>query len=155
MLTWLRIVVSCFCLVLCVLFAALWIRSWFGLDMIRITDGTTETTITSNYGNILFQQRLEPSAQPEPFSVFSASAPAKVFRPQSHSKMFGFSWRTIRTNRGLDYNIRQVPHWIIFVPAGLLAIALRTKPRWRFSLGELAGLVTLTAIEFGFLAYLF
>jgi hypothetical protein len=152
MLTWLRITVSCFCMVLCVSFAALWVRSYYHTDTLRslyrenIAITKVRDHVISNYGSakIYFRTGGNPVWKTAKWDLLSSDYPPKPQRQW-------FSWKR-GSMGGARLNIVTIPYWFAVPSIALLATAIRPKPRWRFGLRELFVLSTIGAITIGTLA---
>jgi hypothetical protein len=73
MVTWLRIIVSCFCLVLCVLLAALWVRSYFVTDSISFIDLSVSPHETSRFEVSRGETRYQHADHPTGLDHFAKS----------------------------------------------------------------------------------
>lgn len=176
MVTWLRRIASYFCLVMCVLFAALWVRSYFTSDLIVTTDLSGDVRdLSSNFqlneGRMFYQQRtvedgkLDRIAQmtPELFPhtnykyqkwlTTSGSNRVSMPVPPKLEKFFGIGWRSSVARNGDEHFQWVFPLWLPVVGLGLVATALRPKPRWRFGLRDLLALTTIAAVIVGPMAY--
>jgi hypothetical protein len=163
MLTWLRIIVSCFCLVLCVLFAASWVRSYICIDLVVTADMRFNQWRTSIFeissGQLRFQQaaidgkpselemRVILKGQPV-VHRWSDAELGKWVGPQSTYLGFAVHSSTDRQSgkRHLQWS---VPHWALVFVFGLAAYAAKPRPRFRFGLRELIVLSTVVAITLG------
>lgn len=154
MLAWLRIIVSCFCLVLCVLFAALWVRSYYHTDTLStlyrksIVSVLVRDHAISNYGSmkLYFITGGDPAWKTAKWDLSSSDYPPKPQRQW-------FRWNKFRMG-GARVNTVTIPHWFAVLSTALLVIAIRPKPRWRFGLRELFLISTFGAFAFGTLAML-
>ena len=152
MLTWLRIVVSCFCLVLCVLFAALWVRSSSYLDVIDQGPSYRRVALMSRMG-IFSLTVLDPPMGPWTDARGRwLGAKANLWSTQSNSQSKSFGWRYKQGSTGQAALSVYLPHWLLVIIAGCIAYFAKPKPRWQFGLRELFVLSTIGAITVGTLA---
>jgi hypothetical protein len=168
MLTWLRRIVSCFCLVLCVLFAALWVRSYLTADSITTVDMRSgvedlSSTFQVNKGTLFYQRVihedgklrwLTPMPDNSPHDKHSVWMPAVLVGPPPKFKsILGVGWHTSTGRQGERYFQWLLPIWSLVLTTALLAIAIRPKPRSRFGLRDLFTLTTVAAVVMGPLAF--
>ena len=155
MLTWLRIVVSCVCLVLCVLFAALWVRSYYYGDFVqktfRVSPRTSYnlTIATSGKGSISLHLGVQSGPNIKFVNWRFDSESTAEYTPEGH--WLNFVWLTLR----YEYrNVRHIlfPHWFAILIFGFTAYLVKPKPRWQFGMRELFVLSTIGAITVGTLA---
>lgn len=161
MVTWLRIVVSCFCLVLCVLFSMLWVRSHYQYDylgyMARLP--RNQMVLMAAEGSARFQrQRQVVGSTSEPLWFWSTKPPRTTPLPPPttgvvNPGLLGFRWyhRTSKDSLSIE---AKLPIWFLVLTTGLIACVVRPKPRWQFGMRELFTLSTVGAITIGMLAVL-
>ncbi len=170
MLTWLRIVVSCFCLVLCVLFTALWVLSYVRTVIYDTTEISPNLYRVNYYliaqGTLSFKQRTSDGKD------IGADVNARQsFPPDGHmlrrkwetidhvpqirpkSNFLGIGYRSLNSRSGIKVIEWSLPYWILVAIFGLTAFIAKPKPRWRFGLRELFVLSTIGAITVGTLAF--
>lgn len=70
-----------------------------------------------------------------------------------HATYWGFLLRHEPIDAESNYTRIQLPNWFLVLITLLLAIAIRPKPRFKFSLGDLFTLTTVAALTIGPLAY--
>ena len=139
-------IISYFCLILCILFMALWTWSY----------QTPANTIYS----------LAPRHETEVclangLGYFGVAYRRNYFsNPNTNWRLNKLTDRDMK-NAGDDVGIHRnndpshsgwyifSPHWLLVLVTGLLAIAIRPVPRWRASLRELFLFITLGAITVG------
>jgi hypothetical protein len=163
MLTRLRIVVSCLCFVLCVLFTALWMRSYrcadFGEAMSYWQFGKSKAKVpadryilSSSWGAILFRHFPGPVRGELSWQFFYRNPYPRAPRQKS---VFGFDWQrhpmppagqSLPNATPLFSAAFTIPHWFPALIAGLLAIAFKPSPRWGFSVPLRVVLITYVAI---------
>ncbi len=176
MFTWLRRIASCFFLVFCILFAVLWVRSYFTGDWIITTDLSREVRdLSSDFqvhdGRMFYQQRtvedgkLDRLAQmtPELFPhtnykyqkwlATSGSKRVSIPVPPKLEKFLGIGWHNSVARDGDEHFQFLLPLWLLVVAFGLAAAVLRPKPRWRFGLRDLFTLTTTAGVVVGPLAF--
>jgi hypothetical protein len=171
MVTWLRIIVSCFCLVLCVLFAALWVQSYRSCmvailaSINHLTPMAPEDEIwaTSCSRGIIHIHINPPQRATKtkwiwdviPTSRVHADLQLSPYQNQyitTWKGWFGFGYSVFRMNGQISRRLT-LPIWMPTVVCGLLAVLTRSKPRWRFGLRDLFALTTVAALVIGPLAF--
>lgn len=154
-LPWHRCIVSYCCLLLCILFSALWVLSY------------------ELPGRIILQRQLLHW----PWRTDACLANAKgyfgamYFPNEIKGTNLRWQWNKLHDGdlRGIDNEVGMqridsmfhskqgwqiiVPHWPLFLSTLLLAIAIRPKPRWRFGLRDSFVFITSAAAIIGPLAY--
>lgn len=148
MLTWLRIVVSCFCLVLCVLLVALWVRSCFYVDLIDQGPKYRRASLRNRRHVIELFVFDPPMYDPR-------DRQDRWFRGRLGGNVPSqswFYWRYKNDPRGRSYIVARVPHWLLVLATALVAYGAKPKPRWKFGMRELFVLSTIGAITVGTLA---
>lgn len=137
----LRIAWSVFCGLLCVLLIALWLRSYWRVDVIGVTGPKSEISISTCTGFInvwgspkLFQWRGER------FEYVSRRTPV----PDPNGAIS--SWRPFFEHAPTSGDMLSIPIWMSFVPLIILAV-LPFHPwfQLRFSLRTL--LIAITAVS--------
>ncbi len=173
MLTWLRIIVSCFCLVLCVSFAALWPRSYSWYERVTLITPYVEAIIEVSFyngppkGTAAFRVYFLPDGSMGGFAELSRR-PVTPVRNRVTPVTFGNRVPVIVRIRGdgiLGFKAKayhsvigpriltlQAPHWFLIALTAILAYIAKPKPRWQFGMRELFVLSTIGAITVGALA---
>ena len=156
MLTWLRIAVSCFCLVLCVLFVALWIESYNSYN--SVYKRTLEGRPTFHIIRILEASRGQIKLNYE--DRFNEHYPTKwgldrdeAFNFGGRKRTIGFGWSMGATSK-FRYRSILLPIWFPTIISGLIAYVAKPKPRWQFGSRELLTLTSAVAITAGTFAAL-
>jgi hypothetical protein len=167
MVTWLRIIVSCFCLVLCVLFAALWARGFFLTDVVTSLDLKQDWNSTFQIGRglLLYQQvthtgsRLErfieinPELIPQGQTNYRKWITVKgTVVPEPKNTFLRISYCASTSWDGTRYLGWSFPHWMIVGTCGLIATVAKSRPRWKFGMRELLVLLTVGTCTVGSLA---
>jgi hypothetical protein len=171
MVTWLRIIVSFFCLVLCVLFAALWVRSYFVADSISTIDLSVsphETgTLQVSRGEANYQYADHPAGLDHMLKIFPRRFPDGVrtsrmwltykatslgkrrsgFKPDF--ELLGIGFYTEAGRDGQHFLGWRLPFWILVFTSGIIAYAAKPTPRRQFGMRELLVLLTVGAITVG------
>jgi hypothetical protein len=75
----------------------------------------------------------------------------RVMVGQSEPKRLGFHFSARRLTNGASFT---APHWFFALTVGLVAVALKPKPRYRFSLLDFLALTTFVASLAGLVAWL-
>jgi hypothetical protein len=159
MLTWLRIIVSCFCLVLCVLFAALWVRSYSSGDTIRYAqrseiDFDNDTKVmpgdlwsaTSGDGIVLLKHQSGSSDSAD----WTVNYFPEVTPWFGGTNFFGFAFLQYNSpNADASATAVGMPHWFLVLLIATISLVVKPKPRFRFGLRELFVLSTVGAITVG------
>ncbi len=152
MFTWLRIVVSCFCLVLCFLFAALWVRSYYYCDYIH---GIASSPVVPTHVTSLVSLRGEFSAQRMTQrgkvyvpAVWEWLPHVPIEEPPYRPGILGFEWSHTPWAGGGQSAIN-FPIWFLWLTNGTAAFIAKPMPCWRFGLRELFVLSTIAAITIG------
>jgi hypothetical protein len=155
MLLWLRRIASCFFFTLAVLFAALWVRSNYCVDILAtfryftnddVFPARQSKPLMLSGGGILEVRcgdeaiAFEGNNKLPRFEVYCKSP---SWNPQSYP----WSWHVYNIPTG-TVRIVRFPHYIVVFVAFLLAIAIRPKPRFKFSFRDLLTLTTVAALAF-------
>lgn len=151
MLTWLRIIVSCFCMVVCVLFAALWARSYIHWDIFSYHDSSRWLSMSVSQGVLNIDTGLWSDATHElPRLYWQQMDPVqpKLGPGERLAKMPWFECEVYAT--GVSHLLIAI--WLPVLTAIVLATLIRPQPRLRFGLRELFVLSTIGAITVGILA---
>ena len=159
MLTWLRIVVSCFCLVLCFLFAGLLVSSYYRHDYLLHHEpplAHNQMILVAANGVVGFQ-RL--TSQPVVYGRKGWEWAIDPVRQRPHRPvipikpaLIAFRWSHITNKNGPGHTILQLPIWFLALTTALIAYGAKPKPRWRIGLRELFVLSTIGAITVGTIA---
>ena len=152
---------SCFCLVLCILFAALWVRSYARGETLevmrtwRTASGSRipadQYSLFSDSGVILMRHLPGPRRGEMTWEAFYRSGPRKI-PPTLHK--FGFAWRRSplsapgKPAKGHPPVVTAlaIPYWLPVLIFGSLTIAFKPSPHWRFSVRLLVAITTFFAI---------
>ena len=136
---------SCFCLVLCVLFAMLWVRSSDYVDSIEARSSKTAVSIKSWIGGVRFRLIIWPKKHFVSNRGFWVSMPTgdSTFPPRRYDMKYE------RSREGTRLYEVLVPDWFLVVLTGLIAFFAKPKPRFRFGIRELFALSTVGAITVG------
>jgi hypothetical protein len=151
MVAWLRIIVSCFCLVLCVLFAALWVRGWFYYDIVERVAVVSETKVMRTWliglGAVIYQEYPRTHSGSEA-RWKSSYRPTADWRDNLYPPFLYFRW---------EYNSRRT--YVAF-PTGFAAVMnafgayfAKPKPRRQFGLRDIFVLSTVVTLIVGPLTY--
>jgi hypothetical protein len=162
-------IASIVCLVLCVALMGLWVRSHrLQMGLHGHLDDRTVFTVRLEPGAITFRDFPAWSGDRWPTwgiegRYFIGDVPVINF-DDGREKTFGFVLsRTAveRSGKGTfsksapaNMLIISIPLWSLVVLAAALAIALKAKPRWRFTVLELLGVTTSVAIGLGMIVWL-
>jgi hypothetical protein len=133
---------------------ALWVRScWWSDNVIGPPSGPVRYGMASGNGWLTYRFRngkLTPQSFPKwTWRSTSAAAMEKVYKQMEDSikgtpgatfarPTFAFGWKD-------DWGF-QFPHWIPIAITTIFAIALKPKPRLKFSLADLLVLMTFPAV---------
>jgi hypothetical protein len=161
-----RIVVTCFFLLLCVLFAALWVRSYLYGDNFEAmrywkTEGTgskipADQYTLSSVSGVIFFRHLPGSHRGTLTWDFSYRDTDPKFALRRG--IFGFYWRRgplgapgkpLPGPNKLLMTAFSIPHWFLVLVTASLAIAIKPKPHWHFSLRQIVVFTTLFAVLLG------
>lgn len=158
MLTWLRIIVSCFCLVLCVLFAAIWVQSYRSCMVAILARADYPPPILQIWGTYCSRGLIQVHYDPKHSSpktkwildIVPGSTDLQLVSLQTQylttwKGMFGFGCSVSRFNGQVSRTLT-FPIWMPKAVFGFLTILIRPMPRWRFGLHELFVLTTIVAI---------
>lgn len=166
MVTWLRIVVSCFCLVTCVLFTASWVRSYFRADSVATYDMRFNQWRSNTFqiarGRLCFQQGTQ-DGEPSPREMQAIFSKGRLLvrhwlitnKPMwagPKSTYIGFAYNSSTNRSGKRFLSWSLPHWFLVSAMAILAFVVKPKPRWQFGLRELFLIFTFGAIAAGSLA---
>jgi hypothetical protein len=153
-----RGVVSIACLLACVGFAALWVRSYSWHDTIFKLDPGRYWEVASWQGKLAVDISTTRGVRASEIRLFCMPADEwrEMFRRITigatalpEPDIMGFGWQTSR------YDVRaSAPHWFAVVVAGALAVALKPKPRLRFTIRDLLVAMTMIAVVVAALASL-
>jgi hypothetical protein len=129
-------------LTLCGMILVLWLRSYFSEDRVTGLLHGVGVRVYSSRGRIVVSENTEPDVADKyswqlelgrdywlaPDDVrLRTTSPTAIFQPASYASA-------------------TAPHWLLVVITALLAVLLKTRPRWQVSLSELMVLMTVTAI---------
>jgi hypothetical protein len=143
----LRIAAFAGCVVTSVAFGALWARSYYWNDTIVRNHSQGYWHFRSWKGRIEYIVTVGTEKWPSWLALKSHSTKDWQGLISAHGGLtgpeaFGFGWGETRSG-----NTRGIaPHWFFVLVAGALALAFKPKPRRRFSLGEVLGVMTVAAI---------
>jgi hypothetical protein len=145
MLKYPRIAVTALSLTACALLVALWVRSYWWIDVIMrgtTSRNTTVVAISSNYGGVVFYRVVEPNWVIPPEMINRWGYSSDKAAPGNPL----FDWTVSSRETRVEF-----PIW---VPA-LLAASLAAAPwiRWRFRLRTLLIATTLVAVGLGILVW--
>lgn len=139
MLTWLRIIVSYLCLLCCVVFCLLWMRSPYYKTFLRFSATDYHYVgIAESRQRFCIEVNVFKTPDPRELSLYSEKIDLPRIAPNPQ-------FLAARFQNGAFYVI-VVPCWFAVLCSGVLGIAARPSPRWRFSLSELFALSTFTAV---------
>jgi hypothetical protein len=151
MVTWLRIIVSCFCLTFFVLLTWLWVRSYFNTDTAARISGFSQFEIHSHLGILSFDLYTGTERR-----LNAATTPAYQFRRSNAAGMrdskgiLGFYWRSSGPSSwGFSHTEFTLPLWPLIWLFGLPAFFIRPKPRWQFGLRDIMLFLTMFGLAFG------
>jgi hypothetical protein len=154
-LRYLRIAFSATCLIACLLMIALWVRSYWLVDVVEQRwpgrfqfasfGGRVGFSERSNPDISLFRDAME-ELDDEVGDVFAYTVP-KDFSMDEFPAICGFGWR----DDGLVATLT-VPDWFFVMISALCAAA--PWFRWRFSLRTLLIATTLVAVVLGIIVWL-
>lgn len=155
-----RIAASLICLAACVGFAALWARSYYFHD--ALTGPFTNSKIlclTSWHGRLSFLTLLNNPPVPPEFGTHRPPPIDDYILQVSPADKWLAAVRDDDSisqlpQVGITFMRRGqweacAPHWFLLLLAGALAIALKPKPRMRFSLRETLAILTVAAVVIG------
>jgi hypothetical protein len=151
MLKYLRIAVTALCLTACVLIVALWVRSYWRHDSIRTWISSSRSlVILSHEGFMVVHLRLYNFV---PFDEL----PLVYFRSgtigdSAYLPPASWSWRSGFIPES-SYFESSVPHWILLIVSGSLAIVPWIHWSKRFSLRTLLIATTLVAMGLGIIIW--
>ena len=137
LLRYLRIDFSATCLVACVLLIALWVRSYWWVDVAN----RSQYSITSMQGRLCVDESFDVLGNPV------TRSPSFTLVNHFWGSAFETSGLTIR-RRGTGLAI---PYWSLLLPMAALAAA--PWLRWRFSLRTLLIATTLVAVGLGLIVW--
>jgi hypothetical protein len=142
-LRYLRIAFSATCLIVCVLLVALWVRSYWWLDFVRIPLTVSRGVCGSSFNGQLSIGMLNESSNPRAWSDYCL--PFEKFDPKAVRHLSGrFS---------LENPLIWFPHWFLValtIPGTLLARPWTIR---RFSLRTLLIAMTLVAVVLGLIVW--
>ncbi len=152
-LRYLRIAFSATCLIACVLLIVLWVRSYWRMDDISRTGGTSATiSLRSDLG------RLEASTGP---AVNLSSPPSWQYwgyeqAPSTTDSVKSRPWfrKRFRWHRSAALSLIEVPHWFLIIISGTISVLPWIRPSRRFSLRTLLLATTLVAAVLGLIVWL-
>jgi hypothetical protein len=149
MLTWLRRIAACIFLTLAILFAALWVRSYFTRDLVarvsRCSRVTAESIKGAVFGEVISSR--EPIF-PYPSSVYQFRSRPSARVGLTHA-LTGFHWEKKLLGKTTYLTNYRFPLWPVVLILSVTAIVILPKPRLRFSLFALFLLLTMVAISIG------
>jgi hypothetical protein len=156
-----RGVVSIACLLACIGFAALWVRSHYERDDMYWRGSGQYVALMSWNGQVAYAVRIYPPVTYAPPTLRSTTRPAEL-RVSSHIDRFlwnaeersilGFGMS--RTTPDIDASRLTVPHWFLVIVSGALAVLLKPKPRLQFSVRDLLVVMAMVAVAVAALAAL-
>ena len=138
-----RGVVSIACLLACIGFAALWVRSYFWRDGVFYHTPGRYWGVSSWNGSVLFRTSTTNLKAYQP--IWLSMTSAEKWERQARS-----AWGK---NRHGDLE-RSAPHWFLVIVTGALAVALKPKPCLRFTIRDLLVAMTMVAVVVATLASL-
>lgn len=154
LLAYLRIVVSALGGITCLLLVVLWVRSYSGEDVIRLSiPGIPRIRINSVPSRVYVTLSSEPRGVGGFWTThrWNGDGSAAVTLTQRvstrHENLLGFGVRQ-RSGR----NVLHVPHWFLVITAAAIAAAPWIRSRLHFSLRTLLLAVTLLAVLLGLVA---
>ena len=153
MISRLRIIAAYSSLALCILFVDLWARSHTGGDCFTFNRGTSSCFLSSSSGVVYVQWIAAPNEEGLTWTIDYRW----IADPQNPagSNKFGFRFKYSEFLIGAKpYQIRvgpriwtiASPYWFKVLVFGLLALAIRPKPRLRFSLRHVFVITTFFAV---------
>jgi hypothetical protein len=154
---WLRLTLSYIALVLAALVGLLWLRSYFYSDVAaRVSQynprlGYTHAIVESLNGKFrghIYYLKSRDKPQPNIAYQFRTRDALPVALTNQRG-FLGFYWRHEVWGKEARYVEFRVPHWPFVFAFFLFAIALRPKPRWRYSVRDLLVFLTTTAAVIG------
>jgi hypothetical protein len=137
-----RAIASAVVLALCGMIVVLWVRSYFFEDRASGLLNGVGIRVYSSRGRIVCSKNTEPdvadkySWQLHLGREYWLSPNDERLRIQSPAALF----------QPVTYASATAPHWFFVVATALLAVLLKTRPRWRVSLAELMIFMTVTAL---------
>jgi hypothetical protein len=157
-----RGVVSIACLLACIGFAALWVRSHYWHDSLDWWRPDRYVGVRSWAGHVTHMSFQREPLSPMPGSPLGltgartdenshailTAAQGMIFEDRTLVLGFGY-WQT-----AVESYMLTVPHWFLVAVSGALAVALKPKPRWRFSVRDLLFATTMIAVIVAALASL-
>lgn len=157
MFLWLRRIASCFFFTQAILFAALWVRSYFYFDTVAKREAATNPGpyIRTLSGTVTYIRKasLEEALPAQWRWVTGRVELYPLNGPIPESSFFGFQWKQRSFKVGLFYTDLQTPLWFPTLVTALLALAIRPAPRFKFNLRDLFTLTTVAALTIGPLAF--
>jgi hypothetical protein len=153
-----RSVASVFCLTLAVATVILWARSYFWADEITYVNRTF-TELRSYCGRIE-SYTVQLTSPLDVTTLHWHCRSAKNIRliadenrkrgtPVLESMLLGFGWGSVRKGQtGV-----MVPHWVFVAGMMAAALALKPKPRYRFSLFDCLATTTFAALLAGVVSW--
>ena len=149
----LRTAASAACLVACMAFLALWGRSFFWNDTIYQHRATGYSHLRSWKGQNEFiflpwsnpTHTLSSGLSSDPTDEWQSVVDKAGGLGIKGREPFGFGWGGMRP----DETRAVAPHWFFVLVTGASSLALKPKPRLRFSLQDLLILTTLAAVVLG------
>ena len=146
----LRIALSVVCGILCLLFLALWVRSYHTADVFLCRISVDTTFSLGSRGGYFWVGQNDLALNPNQWTLWQQyPLRGQVFSaPNFESTQVSSLGRlVVMTRWGSKYGEIFLQHWIV----GLIAAALSASPwlRWRFSLRTLLIAITLVAILLG------
>jgi hypothetical protein len=150
MLTWLRIIVSCFCLVLCVLCAALWVRSYIACDVAARVSRYALATAANYKGSIDGTVEVSPEMFPRQMHAEYHLSYGSPMRDQLERRngFFGFYWSRSETDNSRSWQYC-FPLWPFVIIFALTSVVTRPRPRFQFELRDLWILLSVLALMLG------
>jgi hypothetical protein len=151
MLKYLRIAATALSLTACLLLIALWVRSYWWADMIRIQTARTRlVSLSSVRASLIVHTSRQSEAsfsQPGGLGYAKRLASGVKFDGEHGATIydlvrFGFAMG----NRRFSLT---VPHWVPVLVTGILAAVIWHKQSWRFNIRTLLIVTTVVAIGLG------
>jgi hypothetical protein len=152
-----RNVASALCFMVCCTFVAFWARSYYQIDRASIRVSSNRSwSIVSEPGRVRFMTTVPPSASMWPswaaygWGLSSHHVDLLNGRIATSAAVgWGFGSTIVGTAAAYD-----APFWCPILITGILAVALRTRPRLRFSISTLLIVTACLAMVLGMFSML-
>jgi hypothetical protein len=145
-------VASVVCLVLCVALMGMWVRSEQYLDGLTGPIWSKQAELVSVPGRLEMTQRPR-DAPPNIWHWFERALPPNELLSEIEDakkfSTFGFQTHALWMGSAM-----QVPYWFLVLTSGSLAMVLRLRWPWRFTLRSLFIATTVLAVVLGMIAWL-